>query len=117
MITDPDIWRTAQLLIKRHGADAPVVAAQRADELFSDGDLGGAAVRRRILLAVNELQRTKPKVGERVSQGNAMAWIRTALVRCSYSSPPLRATRRRDRRSSTPNSRRRSTVPLTPSCE
>jgi hypothetical protein len=25
-----DIWRAAQLIIKRHGTDAPVAAAQRA---------------------------------------------------------------------------------------
>jgi hypothetical protein len=34
MISDPDIWRAAQLIVKRHGADAPIVAAQRADELL-----------------------------------------------------------------------------------
>ena len=32
MISDPDIWRAAQLVIKRDGIDAPIVAAQRADE-------------------------------------------------------------------------------------
>jgi hypothetical protein len=44
MISDPDIWRAAQLIVNRHGADAPIVAAQRADELFNEGDLDGAAV-------------------------------------------------------------------------
>jgi len=67
MISDPDIWRAAQLVIKRHGADAPAFAAQRADELFTEGDYDGAAVWRRILHAVEELQRMKPKVGERVN--------------------------------------------------
>ena len=67
MISDPDIWRAAQLLVKRHGADAPIVAAQRADELFDQGDLDGTAVWKRILHAVEELQRTKPKLGERVN--------------------------------------------------
>jgi len=67
MISDPDIWRAAQLIVKRHGADAPIVAAQRADELFNEGDLDGAAIWKRILHAVEELQRVKPKVGERVN--------------------------------------------------
>ena len=67
MISDPDIWRAARLIVKRHGADAPIVAAQRADELFNEGDLDGAVVWRRILHAVEELQRVKPKVGERVN--------------------------------------------------
>ena len=67
MIYDRDIFRAAQLLVKRHGADAPIVAAQRADELFNEGDLDGVAVWRRILHAVEELQRVTPKVGERVN--------------------------------------------------
>jgi hypothetical protein len=66
VISDPDIWRAA-LMIKRHGEDAPIEAAQRADELFDQGDLDGAAVWRRILHAVEELQRTKPRVGELVN--------------------------------------------------
>lgn len=59
--------RATQLVIKLHGAEAPVAAAQRGDELFTEGDLDGAAVWRRILNAVEELQRTKPKVGARVN--------------------------------------------------
>jgi hypothetical protein len=67
VISDPDISRAAQLVVKHHGADAPIVTAQRADELFEQGDLDGAAVWKRILQAVEELQRVKPKVGERVN--------------------------------------------------
>lgn len=55
MISDLDILRAAQMLVKRHGADAPVAAAQRADGLFEAGDLDGAAVWRCILHAVEEL--------------------------------------------------------------
>jgi hypothetical protein len=43
------------------------VTAQRADELFDEGDLDGAAVWKRILHVVEELQRVKPKIGERVN--------------------------------------------------
>ena len=68
-----DIFRAAQLLMKRHGAsrasgaDAPIVAAQRADELFDQGDLDGVAVWKRILHVVEELQRVRRKVGESVN--------------------------------------------------
>lgn len=67
MISDPDIWRAAQLVIKRHGEDAQVAAAQRADELTQEGDLDGAAVWKRTLQPVEELQRVNPKVGKRVN--------------------------------------------------
>jgi hypothetical protein len=67
VISDPDIFRAAQLLVKRHGKDAPVVAAQRADELFEQGDLDGVAVWKSITRAVEELLRVKPNVGEKVN--------------------------------------------------
>ena len=52
MIDDVDVWRAAALLIKRHGDDAAVVAAQRADELLATGDFEGSAIWKRILEAV-----------------------------------------------------------------
>jgi len=67
MIDDRDFWRAADLLIKRYGADAAVQAAQRADELFSDGDSDCYAIWKRILEAVGELSRTEPAEGERVN--------------------------------------------------
>ena len=33
-----DCWRVAQLLIKQHGPDAELDAAQRADEAIAAGD-------------------------------------------------------------------------------
>jgi hypothetical protein len=66
MIDNKDIWRVAKLLIKTRGANAEAAAAQRIDELLNEGDLDGAAVWRRILHAVEELQRMKPRVGELV---------------------------------------------------
>ena len=44
MIPDLDIWRSARLLVDQHGADAPVEAAMRVDELLEAGDLDGRAV-------------------------------------------------------------------------
>jgi hypothetical protein len=68
MVDDPDIWRAATLLLKRHGAqDAAGAAAKRAEELAADGDLEGYAVWKRILAAVSELARLKPAEGERVN--------------------------------------------------
>ncbi len=66
MTSDLDIYRSAQALVKRHGQDAPIHAAMRADELLEAGDLDGVAVWKRILRAVEELQATKPKPGEAV---------------------------------------------------
>ncbi len=39
MTPDLDIFRSAQVLVKRHGQDAPIHAAMRADELLEAGDL------------------------------------------------------------------------------
>ncbi len=64
MIPDLDIYHTANLLVKRHGEDAPIEAAMRADAMLEKGDLGGCAAWKRILRAVEELQGTEPKPGE-----------------------------------------------------
>ncbi len=42
--SDLDTYRCAHLLIKRHGDDAPIEAAMRADELAADGDMEDRAV-------------------------------------------------------------------------
>ena len=43
MISGLDIYRTANLLIKQHGQEAPIHAAMRADELAAKGDIEGQA--------------------------------------------------------------------------
>ncbi len=60
MIPDLDIYRSAQVLVKRHGQDAPIHAAMKADAMLEKGDLDGYAVWKRILRAVEELQRATP---------------------------------------------------------
>ena len=60
MTSDLDIYRSASVLVKRHGQDAPIHAAMRADELLDAGDLDGAAVFKRILKALRELDGTAP---------------------------------------------------------
>jgi hypothetical protein len=66
-VADIDIWRSANLLLKRHGRDTPIVAAQRADECLAAGDIEGQAIWKRIVEAVLELLRDKPEEGERVN--------------------------------------------------
>ena len=60
MTSDLDIYLSANLLVKRHGADAPIHAAMRADAMLEKGDSEGCAVWKRILRAVEELRRTEP---------------------------------------------------------
>ncbi len=67
MTSDLDIYRSAQVLVKRHGPDAPVQAAMRADAMLDKGDLDGYAVWKRVLKAVEELLRVVPTEGERVN--------------------------------------------------
>ncbi len=55
MIPDLDIYRTANILIREHGQDAPIQAAMRADAMLEKGDLEGCAVWKRVLRAVEEL--------------------------------------------------------------
>ena len=59
-----DVWRTAHVLVSQHGDQAASVAAKRADELFAKDDFVGAAVFTRIVRAILELERTKPRDGE-----------------------------------------------------
>ncbi len=66
MIPDLDIYRAANLLVKRHGEDAANEVTRRADAMLEAGDLDGLAVWKRILRAVEELQGTEPKSGEAV---------------------------------------------------
>ncbi len=55
MTPDLDIWRSANLLVKHHGEDAPIEAAMRADAMLEKGDLDGYAVWKRVIKAVGEL--------------------------------------------------------------
>ncbi len=66
MISDLDIYRSAHVVVRRHGEDAAIEAAMRADAMLERGDLGGYAVWRGILKAVEELQRMEPAAGGRL---------------------------------------------------
>ncbi len=58
-ISDRDIYASAKLPVDRHGDDAPIHAAMRADELMDQREMEGRAVWLRIKAAVEELLRTK----------------------------------------------------------
>jgi hypothetical protein len=66
MISNLDIYRTANVLIRQHGEDAPIHAAMTADAMLEKGDMEGYAVWKRIMRAVGEIQGAVPKSGEAV---------------------------------------------------
>jgi hypothetical protein len=59
MTSDRDIYRTAKLIIDRHGDEAGLYAAGRADQLLEACDIAGATVWRRIVAAIEELGRAR----------------------------------------------------------
>jgi hypothetical protein len=60
VIPEIDIWRAANLMLKRYGDKALEESAARADELASQDDGNGAAVWRRITDAVSPLANQTP---------------------------------------------------------
>ncbi len=64
MTSELDIYRTAKLLVDKHGAEAPIHAAMKADAMLEKGDMDGRAVWLRVVRAVEELQRAEPAAGE-----------------------------------------------------
>jgi hypothetical protein len=60
VIPEIDIWRAANLMLKRHGKKALEESAMRADELAAAGDDNGAATWRRITDAVGQLANNTP---------------------------------------------------------
>ena len=53
-----DIWRAAKLLVDHHETNAPIRAAQRADEPLAAGNVERRALWLRILTAVEKLMAT-----------------------------------------------------------
>jgi hypothetical protein len=60
VIPEIDIWRAANLMLKHYGEKALEESAARADELDSHDDYNGAAIWRRITVAVEQLENTTP---------------------------------------------------------
>ena len=59
-----DIWRSAHLLIQRHGNIAEIVACMRIDSMIAKGDPAGEAAWKRILAAIKDLRRIARKTTE-----------------------------------------------------
>jgi hypothetical protein len=60
VIPEIDIWRVANLMLKRYGDEADIESAIRAEELAEAGDPAGEAVWRRIIDAITQLENTTP---------------------------------------------------------
>jgi hypothetical protein len=56
MTSDPDVWRAANLLVQRHGENAEIEAAKRADQMLERDDFDGNVVWKPIRLAIVALQ-------------------------------------------------------------
>ncbi len=67
MVSELDIYRTAGVLIREHGENAALEAAILADKMLEQGSLDGQRIWKRILAAINELQRQEPEEGEAVN--------------------------------------------------
>ncbi len=61
MISDLDIYRTANILVKQHGKEAPIHAALHADAMLDKGDMDGRSVWLRVVRAVEELLGMEPR--------------------------------------------------------
>jgi hypothetical protein len=54
-----ELWACANEMVRRHGADATLEAALKADSLFDAGDLDGSRIWRSILRRIERLQRAQ----------------------------------------------------------
>ena len=61
MNPDPNIYRSANVLVKQHGEDAPLEAAMRVDAMLERGYIVGFAVWKQVLKAIRELDQTAPE--------------------------------------------------------
>jgi hypothetical protein len=58
LISDRDIYRTANLMIHKHGSEAHLQATMRAHQLLDKGDLDGQRTWLRIIKAIEDLTST-----------------------------------------------------------
>ncbi|MGA8759504.1 MAG: hypothetical protein WB611_24970 [Stellaceae bacterium] len=60
MITEIDIWRAAQLLLRWYGGMAQQESIRRIEELSAAYDLAGVAIWMRIIDAIDQLANITP---------------------------------------------------------
>ena len=58
MIREIEIWRVAMLMVNRYADEAEANSFQRVEELAAEGDHAGAAIWRRITVAIEQLTDT-----------------------------------------------------------
>jgi len=58
LISDRDIYRTANVMIREFGSEAHLQATMRADEFLEKGDMDGQRTWLRIIKAIEELRST-----------------------------------------------------------
>ncbi len=66
MLPGIDLWRAAQIMVKRYGDGAGTEAAMRADEFLDQGNHHGQRLWMRIMQTIKELQRERPREGKAV---------------------------------------------------
>ena len=59
-LTDADIHELADMLLRRHGRDAVLVADMQAEEKLTTGDMEGYRTWKRLLMLVDEMLNTAP---------------------------------------------------------
>ncbi|MCH7888318.1 MAG: hypothetical protein IIA00_03465 [Proteobacteria bacterium] len=64
-VSEIDVFRSADALVKQHGDEAAIHAAMRADAMLDKGDLDGQRVWLRIVKAVGELLARGRETGRR----------------------------------------------------
>jgi hypothetical protein len=55
MLSDADIYQSADLMIEEHGMDASSIAAMRAGELLIDGNMDGYRMWKRIVMVIDNV--------------------------------------------------------------
>ena len=58
MIREIEIWRVAVLMVNRYADEAEANSFRRAEELTAEGDHAGAAIWRRVTVAIERLTDT-----------------------------------------------------------
>jgi hypothetical protein len=58
VIREIEIWRAAVLMVNRYADEAEANSFQRAEELAAEGDHAGAAIWRRVTVAIEQLTDT-----------------------------------------------------------
>ena len=66
MTTQPEIWRTALLMVQQYGAEASALAALRAAEHYARGEALKMAAWQRVVEAIVVLDSDQPAAGETI---------------------------------------------------